>query len=188
MGYERPAPADVTHRLRGGAAAGYAAGGYEVSVPGQGAPRAAFVVNLPTVDKPPTATDFNTFGTAAGLTALNTPAELAAFQVPANSVGVIRSISILANALLTTSDIIWTLRFNGVAVSGWDALTINPRAASSVEVSWVPEETFILVPEGSRISFEATVRDGGTYQLSVGFHGWFFSTALMALAMRAYPQ
>ena len=183
-------PADVAERMRGSQAGGrgYAGGGYDVVIPGQaGAPKASYVVALPSVDKPPQASDFNIFGTLAARTSANTPAELAAFEIPANTVGAIRSISILANALLVTSDIIWTLKYNDVAVQGWNELTINPRAAGSVEVSWVPDETFIWVPEGSRISFDVTVRDGGTYQLSVTAHGWFYSSALANRALQAYP-
>lgn len=184
-------PPDVADRMRGSKAGGrgYAAGGYDIEIPGQGGvPKASFVVALPSVDKPPQASDFNMFGTLAARTSANTPAEIAAFQIPPNTVGSIRSISVLANALLVTSDIIWTLKYNDVAVQGWNELTINPRAAGSVEVSWVPEETFIWVPEGSRISFDVTVRDAGTYQLSVSAHGWFYSSALANIAQSAYPQ
>jgi len=184
-------PPDIAERMRGSKAGGrgYAGGGYDIEVPGQGGvPKAAYVVALPSVDKPPFASDYNLFGTLAARTSANTPAEIAAFQIPPNTVGVIRSISILANALLITSDIVWILKYNDVAVTGWNELTISPRAAGSVEVSWVPEETFIFVPEGSRISFDVLVRDAGTYQLSVTAHGWFYSSALAAQALAAYPQ
>lgn len=181
-------PEDVANRMRGGKAQGYGGGGYEIRVPGQpGGPRVAFNVGLPSVEKPAGSSDFNIFGTLAGRTAANTPAQLASFAIPANTVAVIRSISILANGLLVTSNILWALKFNDSAVSGWNTLTINPRAAGSVEVSWTPEETFIRVPEGTTISFDATVLDGGTYQVSVSAHGWFYSTALDAIAASAYP-
>lgn len=184
-------PLDIEHRMRGGKRVGYSGGGYGDGEGGGGAGGGTlFRVALPSVEKPPGASDFNMFGTLAGQTTATTtpPALLASFQVPPNSVAVIRSVSILANALLVTSDIEWQLRFNGVAVQGWDALTINPRAAGSVEVSWTPDETYIRVPEGALVEWFVRVLDGGTYQLSIGAHGWFYGSALDVLAQRAYAR
>ena len=182
-------PQDIADRMRGSIKKGYAGGGYDVRLqPGDaGYVPAQFRVGLPIVEKPPGASDFNVAGTLAARNIANSPSEIASFQVPANSVAAIRAISILANALLVTSNIFWILKFNDVAVTGWNALTINPRAAGSVEVSWVPEETFIRVPEGSRVSFDVNVVDAGTYQLSVQFHGWFYGVALDNVAQQAYP-
>lgn len=182
-------PQDIADRMRGSTKKGYAGGGYDVRLtPGDaGYVPAQFRVALPIVEKPPGASDFNIAGTLAARNIANSPSTLATFQIPANSVAAIRAISILANALLVTSDIRWILRFNGVAVTGWNALTINPRAAGSVEVSWTPEETFIRVPEGSLVSWDVNVVDAGTYQLSVQFHGWFYSVALDGVAQQAYP-
>lgn len=132
------------------------------------------------MQRPPLARDFNLSDTLASRTAANTPALFpnAQFQIPAGRVGVIRSISILANSLLVTSDIRWALLFNESAEPGWDRLTINPRAAGSVEVSWTPEETFIPVPEGSLIDWRVTVLDAGTYQVSISAHGWHYPVEL----------
>ena len=190
-GGARTTPVDVEHRQRGGAQRGYAGGGYEIELPGAPGNRAQFVVALPSVDKPPHATDFNLFGTLAGANIATTspPARLTTFNVPPNRVAVIRSISILANSLAVTSDIRWTLLFDDGAVPGWNSLTINPRAAGSVEVSWTPEETYIDVPEGSEIGVDVRVLDGGgPYQLSVSVHGWHYPTALAAVAAAAYPR
>jgi len=183
-------PLDVAFRGQSGARA-RGPGGWVVQGGESGLPRVQFTVDLPTVSRPPSATDFNMFGTLAGRTAVNTtpnnPGAIfpGAFQIPANNVGAIKSISILANNLLVTSNVLWRLRFNGAYVQGWNALTINPRAAGSVEVSWTPEETAIPVPESAVIDMVTQVLDLGTYQLSFSIHGWFFSTGLAAVAQAA---
>lgn len=151
-----------------------------------------FSVQLPTDQRPPGATDFNMDGTLAGRTSVNTAPGLpgsifpGAFQVPQNNVAVIKSISLLVNGLLVTSNIRWRLRFNGGFVTGWSNLTINPRAAGSVELSFTPDETAIPVPEASLIDWVVQVLDAGTYQVSVQTHGWFYSTTLAAAAEAAW--
>ena len=180
-------PKDVASRRRGprsGGSSGPAGGSFGP----EGFQTPNYVVAPPTVERPPLAQDFFASGTLTGRTSLNTPAEFSAatIEIPPNNVAVIRSISILANGLLITSDIRWLLKYNGVAVPGWNSLTIAPRAAGSIESSFTPEETFIPVPEGSLITWEADVVDAGTYQLSVTYHGWFYPVSIQALAARAY--
>lgn len=168
-------PKDVRfrwHSAWGGAGGAYGAhGGGAVGI-------LTPILAPPWVWKPPQATDFNVFATLTGLDTANTtpPAEFPAsvFNVPGGNIAVIRSVSILANNLLVSSNLRWTLLVNSTPTTGWTQLTINPRAAGSVEVSWTPEETFIAIPEGSRISWVVQVLDGGTYQLSVSYHGWFY--------------
>lgn len=190
-GYQRPTkiPDDIASRKRGYAAQGRGSGGYRtaVSIQGGGASAQAFAVAPPYVTKPPNGVDFQDFGTVAGVTSASGAVLLASFQVPSNDVAVIRTVSILANGLLTTSDIVWSFRFDGNTVTGWDALTINPRAAGSVEVTWSPEETYIHVPEGALVELVARVNDGGTYQLSGSFHGWHYGVALSGLSAAGYP-
>ncbi|MGE0161061.1 MAG: hypothetical protein AB7T31_16820 [Gemmatimonadales bacterium] len=178
-----PPPHDITYRPRPGRDVTFSGGGGGA---GYGAPN--FTVGAPTVERPPLAQDFNLFGTLASRTAANTPALFtgARFQIPAGRVGVIRSLSILANSLLVTSDVRWAVLFNANAEPGWNALTINPRAAGSVEVSWTPEETFIPVPEGATIDFRVTVLDAGTYQVSVAAHGWHYPVELEIAAAQSW--
>lgn len=165
---------DIASRFQG-ARVGGAGGG--------GAGGGGYSVAPPYVERPTTAKDFFMSGTQTGRVIANTPSEFpGSFTVPSNNVGVIRSVSILANSLLITSEILWTLRFNGTAVEGWNLLTITPRAAGSIEVSFTPQETFIPVPEGSRISWDVRVVDAGTYQVSVTTHGWFYPTSVRAAA------
>lgn len=177
-------PLDVEYRPRPGrSGGGYTGGGGGGSY---GPPQ--FTIGAPTVERPPLARDFNLFATLATRTSANTPAlfPAAQFQIPAGRVGVIRAISILANSLLVTSDIRWALLFNESAEPGWDRLTINPRAAGSVEVSWTPEETFIPVPEGALIDWRVTVLDAGTYQVSIAAHGWHYPVELDLAAAQSW--
>lgn len=174
---------------RRGGGGGFAAGG---GGGGGGLPPSPSIGNVvispPTVERPPEATDFNTFGTLASRDNANTPAffPTAQFIIPATNVGVVRSVSILANALLTTSDIRWTLFSNRSPVPGWTELTINPRSAGSVEVSWGPFETFIPVDEGATLEWQVTVLDAGTYQVSVAMHGWFYPSRIAGNFQGAY--
>lgn len=179
-----PVPIDVENRHRPGRPAG--SGGGPMGASGsRSVPN--YVVGPPTVERPPNATDFFISPTLTGITLGSGPTVFGdTFEVPKNNVAVIRSVSILANGLLITSDLLWTLRFNEVAVTGWNRLTINPRAAGSIEVSFVPEETFIPVPEGAIISWLFRVLDGGTYQVSVNTHGWFYPMTTQMLAAKAY--
>lgn len=182
-------PLDVANRLRPGARRGYSAGGYSIRIPGQATgPAIEFSVGLPVQVKPPSGVDFNMDGTQAGITSASGIVTLDTFQVPPGNVGVVRSFSLLANGLLTTSDIRWALLFDGVPVPGWNSLTINPRSGGSVEVSYTPDETYIRTPEGSLLAWTVQVLDGGTYQVSVSAHGWFYPAQLATLESAAYPR
>lgn len=185
-------PLDVAYRGQSGRPGARGPGGWLVEGGGRGAYPVAFQIELPTEARPPQATDFQIAGTLAGRTAANTTPGAAgalfpsSFQLPANQVGVLKSISLLANGLLVTSNIRWRLRFNGGLVAGWSDLTINPRAAGSVELSFTPEETSIPVPEGALVDFVVQVLDAGTYQVSVQAHGWYYSTSLDAAARQVW--
>lgn len=122
----------------------------------------------------PTATDFAADGTQVGLTSVNTPVVLASFQVPAQNVGVVRDINTVINTLLLTSAIRFRIKLNGGVPQGWDWTTF-PRNAASVSGFFDPSSTVIRVPEGQLVELEVQVTDAGTYQISGGFHGWFWS-------------
>lgn len=177
-------PQDIRSRPRArrpaGSSAIHGAGG------GGGGP--SFTLQAPTTERPPGARDFNTFGTLAGLTAASglTVFPTAAFQIPAGNVGVVRSFLLLVNGLLVSSDVRFDLLYDTSPVDGWNRLTINPRAAASVEISWTPEETYIPVPEQATVGWRAQVLDAGTYQVSVAMHGWYYATALDAEMRRLW--
>ena len=186
-------PLDVEHRGSGAPAqgprgpGGWPSGEFSVSgsLGGQGA--AQFSVSAPWVERPSSATDFQLQSTLVARTSANTPAifpELV--QIPQGNVAVIRSVALLANNLLVTSDLRWTIRTDGVPMIGWNRITIPPRAAGSVEVSYGPDETYAHVAEGRLIDVQFEVIDPGSYQVSVSLHGWFYSAALYYAARAAY--
>lgn len=177
-------PSDIEHRTRPGRGADgkRGPGGWGT----QGA-SATMRIAPPWIERPPHAQDFQFSATIVGLDQAAGPTLFpGSFTVPSGNVGVIRSVAILANGLLTSSDIVWALIYEGSPVSGWNALTIAPRSAGSVEKAWTPEETFIPIPENSTIQMRATVNDGGTYQVSASLHGWYYPQGIERAARSAY--
>lgn len=143
---------------------------------------AQVVVAPPSIQRPPQAQDFNLFGTLVGATTATTtwPTVVTgtAFTVPSGNVGVIRSLTVDVNTLLASSNIVWTLRFNGGPVEGWDALTLFPSNLARASLTWGPEETFIPVPEGAQVDVVVQVLDGATYTLGSSYHGWYYPVDL----------
>ena len=140
---------------------------------------------------PPGGLDFNQFGqsqaldTAAttspatgplgivlvpGITASFTGNGLS-FQVPPLNIAVVRDVSIFVNAMVITTDIRWRLTQDGSIIPGWE-LSISPRAAGSVEISFIPQSTLVRIREGALIELAIEVVDAGTYQAGGQFHGW----------------
>lgn len=138
----------------------------------------------PYVVRPPQAREVNVEANATGYNNLNTPQVIAGstFAIPTDNVGIIRSVVLSVNNLLTTSALVWRLRFDGVPVQGWNALTVFPRNAGSVSVAYGPDETFVFVPDGITIDVEILVgaADPNTYQAGVAYHGWYYDKKLAA--------
>lgn len=94
--------------------------------------------------------------------------------LPTNMVAVVREITLVVNALLTTSLITFSLRFNQGPVPGFDNLFIAPRAAASVASSYPPDSVLQRVGDGTTIDIAAVVADAGTYQMTATFRGWWY--------------
>lgn len=180
-------PSDIPSRLSGGSQAtgGGVAPGLAPGAAGRPRPAAPIrQVNVPVpwIVKPPEAREINIDASAAGFTAANTPQVIAgsAFTVPANNVGVIRSVVLNLNTMLPASLLTWTLRFDQIDVEGWQGLTIFPRNAGSVSVAYGPDETMIMIPEGNVIDAVINVgaADGNTYQAGITYHGWSYPKRL----------
>lgn len=183
-----PVPTDIRGRGRQGAgipARFPTAGG---SAPPRPAQQGAAMAQLsrtippPFQVRPPQARDITVEASATGYNNLNTPQVIAGsqFQVPTDNVGVLRSVVLSVNNLLTTSALIWAIRFNGVPVQGWNQLTVFPRNAGSVSIAYTPDETYIYVPDGALIDTQITVSpaDGNTYQAGIAYHGWYYDKRL----------
>lgn len=183
----RKVPSDIPGRLSGRhqATGGGAAGTFPGIAPGAGRPMAqpsSLDVPVPWLVRPFGAREINVNASGTGFTNLNTPAVIAGsvFVVPPDNVGVLRSLVLSVNNLLTTSALSWTLRFNGAPVEGWNGLTIFPRAAGSVSDAYGPDETFIMIPEQTTIDVQVIVgaADPATYQAGVTYHGWSYPKRL----------
>ena len=94
------------------------------------------------------------------------------FQLPANSIGVIRSIDLYINATLTTTNVTWSLEVNGAAVPGYGQMTIFPRVAQSVSRGF---DSLVFLPQGALITVTVTNVDGAAYQVGASYQGWHVS-------------
>lgn len=132
-------------------------------------------VPLPEISPHPSAQYVLRTGQIAAASAVTTPAEIpgAEIQLPAGQVAVIRAFSVAVNSFAATSDITFSLLVDGNPYQGIQYRPF-PRNAPSIEVSFEPALIVIRIPEGARISWRATVADGGTYQLGMTWQGWTY--------------
>lgn len=184
-------PSDIPGRGMGRSTASGAPGGAAFSSssfqsagppPAPLPPARSMEVPVPWGIRPPMAREITVNASGTGFTNANTPAVIAgsAFTIPADNVGVLRSLVLSVNTLLTTSLLAWVLRFAGNPVEGWANLTVFPRNAGSVSDAYGPEETYIFVPEGTTIDVQILVQpgDANTYQAGVAYHGWSYPKRL----------
>ncbi len=160
--------------------------GQERSISGAAVPRAVqaqgVLLRFPPQFSPPRgALDFQATGrgTVAGPNT-TTVVPNVSFSIPQNAVGIIRSLEFDINAVTVLTDVTWSLLFNESPVPGWSNISLFPRAASSIAVSYGPEETFIWVPDGQTIQIQVTVVDAASYLIGALFHGWHFSKTIAA--------
>jgi len=185
-----PAPTDIIGKARGAQGGGGRAavfqmgGGAPGGAPGPGGSPSGSGTTLDVPPfhqvKPPQAKAFKFNVSATGLNAANTPAIIpgGTFQIPAQNVGVVRSLSVGINNMLTTSNITFSLRFDETPVPGWDNLVLFPRAATSVVAGWSPDETYEVTGEGVSVDILVNVLDAGTYQIGTSLSGWYYSKRL----------
>lgn len=176
-------PSDAEHRLApgGGVARSGMAGGRPIVTSMDGGRQAAVTVYPPQYMRPPQAVDFNPDDVVSGAGGPTTVSFSGLnVELPPSTVGVVKALTLNVNDLLPTSEILFTLFFDGSPVNGWRDLRIFPRNAASVSLSWGPEELALPVPEGAEISVECEIVDGGTYDVGGRYHGWYYSTDLEA--------
>ena len=140
------------------------------------------LMRLPPSFVPPSGSqDFQATGrsTVAG-PATTAVLALSTFTIPRGSVGYIRSLGFDVNAVSVTTDISFSLLFNGAPVPGWFNIRLFPRAASSASLAYTPDETFIWVPDGQTISISVTVTDAASYLIGAVYHGWYFAKSIAA--------
>lgn len=107
-----------------------------------------------------------------------TVVSLGQFELPGQSVGVIRDLSFgVINPALTTN-ITFHVLDNDARMEGWGLIQFPPQIAAVGFLSYAPESTFIRFQAGSLIDLQVTVIDGGAYQIYAQAHGWFYPSQL----------
>lgn len=134
-------------------------------------------VYLPEVFPIPAATEFNPV-VSKGTAVIESNIDIGLLvALPQNNEGIVRSVSIYINNMLATTNLTWTLRFNGAPVPGYNNLSIFPRPAPFVGNTF---ESFIRIPPGNPMNLTVTYsnNDGGTYQIGAALSGWFWPITL----------
>jgi hypothetical protein len=128
-------------------------------------------VYLPEVFPIPAATEFNTVvSKATSVVETNIDIGLV-IDLPQNNIGIIRGVNLFITNMLTTTNLTWTLTFNGAPVPGYSNLSIFPRLAPFVSNSF---DSFIRIPQGNpmKVRIVYSNNDGGTYTIGAGLSGW----------------
>lgn len=126
--------------------------------------------------KPPQGTDFlfvqKTIALAAGA---GSTVDLLVFDLPASSWGVVKGVTVFADATTVNFDVDWTLRFNGGPVSGWNNLTSFPRAAANLSIDFGGT---VVIPPNTTVSVSAQNFNAfGPWNIGVLVAGWYMSAS-----------
>jgi hypothetical protein len=132
-------------------------------------------VFLPEVFPIPDAKEFNPLGSqATAVVQVNQVIPGTVFDVPANTFGVIRSVTFYITNMLTTTNVTYSLLIQFAAAQGYSQVAIFPRVAPFVSNSFDCMVRF-LGPARVQINFDNN--DGGTYVVGGSFSGWFWPQA-----------
>ncbi len=126
--------------------------------------------------KPPQGTDFlevqKTIALAAGAGSVVT---LLTFNLPDSSWGVIKGVSIFADATTVNTDVDWVLRFNSGPVPGWNNLTTFPRVSTNLSIDF---SGTVVIPPGTTVEVTAANNNAfGPWNIGVMVTGWYLSAS-----------
>ncbi len=110
-------------------------------------------------------------GDVTGIAPIVTPAALD-FVVPVGRIFVLANAQPMILAPLDASDVVWRILVNGYPVPGFDALSIQMRAAASLSETFSPIGA--MVQEEQRVSVQIEARDGQAYTVAMQYYGWHF--------------
>ncbi len=163
---------DPFYRLGSIADAGPLAGGGSVLSSAQPAPG---TIVLPPQDfMPVDATPFFLSAETAivGPNVASSPAALQ-LRIPLDQIGWVKSIEIMLDGIVITSNVLWRLSIDGVPVQGFSNLTILGRnGAASVSRTFDPVTA--QIPPGTTLGVTMTVVDGGSYTVGAQLRGWYY--------------
>jgi hypothetical protein len=135
----------------------------DVTIPGA-------LVELPAHLYPPeNSTNLSLTADLALAGAVGAIVNLLACVVPAGQRAVIRSFGIFADAPVATTRVTWTVRVDGVPVSGLQAVTFIPRAAGSFSRTF---DVLVLARPGQLVEVIATNVDGAPIRVGATLDGW----------------
>lgn len=168
----------------GGASGGGWSGGGAGYVPTPDAPGGLGGVLVPPFPEqvpPPSGTYFAAQGTVLNVTAASGQTVLGAYQLPENSVAVIRNLLISAAPWTLTSAVRWAVLLDGVPAPGWAFARLPGAPAAAIAREFSPELVTIRVGAGQLIQVVAQVdpTDLGSYQLEGEARGWTYPVEVL---------
>jgi hypothetical protein len=92
-------------------------------------------------------------------------------DIPASMLVSVRSVSIFISDMLPTTNVQWTLRYNTIAVPGFQNLSIFPRTAPFVGTTF---DALIRLTGAGTLDVVFNNIDGGVYTVGASFSGWFW--------------
>lgn len=126
--------------------------------------------------KPPQGIDFlqvqKTIALAAGAGSV---VSLLTFALTPESYGVIKGVSIFADATTVNTDVDWILKFNGGPVPGWSNLTTFPRVSTNLSIDF---SGTVIIPPGTTVEVTAVNNNAfGPWNIGVMVTGWSMSAS-----------
>jgi hypothetical protein len=140
-------------------------------------------VYLPEVYPIPSAIEFNT-QVSKDTNVVETADIGLTVNIPESNVGIVRAVLLQINDMLTTTNVTWTLQFNGAPVPGYSKISMFPRSAPFVGNSF---DAFVRVPSGTKITVQYDNVDGGSYKVGAAVSGWFWPESLGQLWLQQGP-
>lgn len=130
---------------------------------------------LPEVFPIPGATEFyrTAFAASGGLGTI-TPAALT-LQTPQSSLGIVRVFGVGLDGMSAVTDVVFSLRVNGVPVPAWGAYQLFPGPAARVTES---SDVWVKLPPASLVEVAITNRDGAAYTVGANYSGWTWPESL----------
>jgi len=130
---------------------------------------------LPELYPIPDAKEFNPLGSiGTAIIQTNVTITGTSFDVPPNTFGVIRGLSLYITDMLTTTNVEYSLIIQQQAAQGYSNLRIFPRAAPFVSNGF---DTLIRFTGPATIFVVFNNNDGGTYTIGASYSGWFWPQA-----------
>lgn len=132
----------------------------------------ALQIPMPEVYPIPDAHEFNALGSIVSPgVSVNTAITGCTFDIPENSLAIIRGVNIFITNMLATTNILWSLTRDGAPLPGYQGISMFPRASAFVGNGF---DSFLRVRGKCTIAMIFSNVDGAAYTIGGGFSGWFW--------------